>query len=210
MTIVLQQMAVRCEAVLAGHHARAHEQIQMSVTVEITGRHHRSILKEIGERVAYASKVSRAIVQIQSVARLIGRSRKFVAAADHVQVGMPVSVGIEKQRVHVLRNAVCGKIRIDAPSHAAVLLLQHDPPWLPLRAADEQVVQAITIHITNGKGRPFGRQHVRHQRFTIEVVERIFLVYVGKRQLGRHIGKNRFRRRCAERGIRRFTIPPAR
>ena len=164
-------MTLRRQPILLRHHPAANKQIRMSVTVEVAGGNARSILRQCRQRSRGFGEVAGAIVHIQAIAKRIHPAPELVATADNKQVRMPIAVGIEERRVHILTDAVGSEDCAVRHCKRSVLLLHEQSPWLPFCAAGIDVVESVAVHIADGQRRSFGGQQMRHQRLAIHVVE---------------------------------------
>src|SRR5712691_2845414 len=106
--IILQQIACRRDSVLPRHDAAADEQIDVPVTVEISGHHTGTVVTKVGQRSVGSAEIPMAIVQIQPIAQR--RSfPEFVTAAHDVEIEVTVAVGVEKGSIYVFVQTVGAK-----------------------------------------------------------------------------------------------------
>src|SRR6266403_4724423 len=115
---------------------------------------------------------------------------------------MPVSIRVEEDRADVLRDTVFGQQLLVALHEAAILLLEQDCAWLVLGAADEYVVESITVDVRNRHQRTLGREHLRHQRLPVEIDVLVFVMNERKRCPLSDVGEELLRRYSGTTGPR--------
>src|SRR5258708_29695812 len=81
---------------------------------------------------------------------------------------MALSIRIEERGIDALEQTVGRKCGLRAFAERSVALLKKQCARLPLRAADVDVVQPVTVHVADRDRGPLGRQQVRQQRLALE------------------------------------------
>ena len=176
LAVVPQQVAARRGAVLSRDDARADEQVDVAVAVEIAGHHARSVVEERGQRARCLAERAVAVVEVQPVEQRVVLARELVAGAHDVEIEIAIAVGVEERGVHVLGQAVGGDAGLGDRAEGATLLLNEQRTGLPLRAADVHVVEPVAVHVADGERGPLGRQPVRHERLAAVVEELVLAV----------------------------------
>ena len=178
VAVVLEHHAPRIGSVAPRHDAAAHEEIDVAVTVVI-GRHHPRPAVVLGGQAAGGFvETTPSVVQIEPVLERRRECRVFAASANDVEVGVPIAVGNEEHRAQVFRDGILleqppPRIRAHEPP---VPLLDEERPRLPFRAADEEVIEPIAIHVAHSDDRTFGREHLGNQQLPVEIDEVVFVV----------------------------------
>ena len=175
--IILQQIASRRDSVPPRHHAAADEQIDVPVTVEVTGYDAGTVVAEVRQRILGAMEIPVTVVQVQPVAQRRALP-EFVTAAHDVEIEVTVAVGIEEGSIYVFVQTVGAKGGLGRGPETAVRILQEQLTGLPFGAPYVDVVPAIAVDVTDREGRALGREQMGHQRLAAEVEERVLLVLV--------------------------------
>ena len=123
VAVVLEQRALGIGAVVPRHHAPAHEEIDVPVAVVVGRRHARAAHVFGGEAADGLTEVAASVVQVQPVLQRRRPRRELAAAAHDVEVGIPVTVGVEEHGPQVFR---CG-VRLEQ-----LLVRAHKPSVGPL------------------------------------------------------------------------------
>ena len=103
---------------------------------------------------------------------------------------MPVAVGVEKSRAHILGGTVCGEQFFIAAPEASIALLNQHRARLILCSADKDVVQPVAVDVRHCHHRAFGGQHLRHQSLAVEIHVVVLVVHEREGRLARHVGEN--------------------
>src|SRR5260221_9744953 len=84
-------------------------------------------------------------------------------------MGMPISMRVEERGIDAVEQTIGRKCGLRTFAERSVALLKKQCARLPLRAADVDVVQPVTVHVPDGDCRSLRRQQVRQQRLPLEV-----------------------------------------
>ena len=167
-------MTLRRQSVAPGDDARADEQVDVAVAVEVAAAPRTLPFSAIGGSASGASaRCPCAVVEVQPVAQLRSVAPELVAAADDVQVRMPVAVGVEERRVHVLGDAVGGEHGCRrAPGSDRRAAAGTDGPAATSRRRRTGRRARRRRRRRSPSAGPSRREQVRHQRLAIGVEER--------------------------------------
>src|SRR5207248_3508576 len=105
-----------------------------------------------------------SLVDIEPVLQPARAWCELIAAARHIQVRTSVPVGIEEQRPPILELLV-GRpgLTVCGFDEAAVLPLNEQLARDTCRAANEDIIQAVAVHVAHGYGRPLAGRLVRQE-----------------------------------------------
>ena len=106
-----------------------------------------------------------SLVDIEPVLQPARARCELIAAARHIQVRTTVPVGIEEQRPPI-RELLVGRpgLTVCGFDEAAVLPLNEQLARDTCRAANEDVVQAVAVHVAHGNGRALAGRLVWQER----------------------------------------------
>src|SRR5438270_2599478 len=150
MAVSLEQVAAGCNAVLSRDGAPADEQVDAAVLVEVPGDDAGAVVGNSRKCRGIARKMAVAVVDVEAILQRVILTRELVASADHVEIGMSVSVRVEEHGVHVLEQRVAAERRLVARLKRAVRPLEIQNARLPLGAAKIPAVKAVAVDVAAG------------------------------------------------------------
>src|SRR5256714_6116932 len=89
---------------------------------------------------------------------------------------MPVTIGVEEDRVDVFGETVRRDRRLLARPERAVTILNEEPSRLPFGAAGIEVIESIAVHVAHSQRWALSGEQMWDERLPLVVVERVLVV----------------------------------
>lgn len=172
-TVVAQQAARPRLREAARHDARADEQVEIAVAVEVgCADTARAVAKVRQHAVGCARERPLAVVHVQAIAQQLGAFAGFDAAAGDVQVEVAVAIEVEEAGAEILAFGVVAPGAGDGNILAA--REPHQTARLAGGSADPILVATVAVDVADRSARAEARQAVWQQRLQGVVVEVAF------------------------------------
>ena len=172
-SIVSQDIASGRIGVLSWRHSTTHKEVGFAVTVVIANAHGGRAGEHGRQRLGVSLEPAAATIDVEPVLEQRRARRELIPAAGDIQVWQPVPVGIEEHRSPIL---VClvgfPGLPLGGCDKAPVLALDEQHARHTGRTTDEHIVQAVSVHVSNGERGAVPGQHVRQQGLDTVVHER--------------------------------------
>ena len=104
---------------------------------------------------------------------------------------MPVTIGVEEDRVDVFGETVRRDRRLLARPERAVTILNEEPSRLPFGAAGIEVIESIAVHVAHSQRWALSGEQMWDERLLLVVVERVLVVFEIDRNAIDHVAEQR-------------------
>src|SRR2546423_71697 len=110
---------------------------------------------------------------------------------------MPVTIGVEEDRVDVFGETVRRDGRLLARPERAVTILKEESSRLPFGAAGIEVIESIAVHVAHSQRWALSGEQMWDERLPLVVVERVLVVLEIDRHAIGHVAEQRRGQRFA-------------
>ena len=180
--VIAQQHAAFGLGITTGLHARADEQVEVAVEVDVTRSDWPGADTHVRQRISRSARErALTVVGVETITQQFRALPGLDAAAADEQVEVAVAVEVDEHRAHVLAFGIVAP-RARELVEAAAFARAQQGTRLPSSAADEHVIAAVAVDVAECERRAELRQAMRQQRLHRVVVERALAMH--ERQIG--------------------------
>ena len=113
----------------------------------------------------------------------------LIAAGGDDNVRVTVAIEIGKGGIHIFKYTVLSESGHLGGGELPRCVLKVNATGFEFRGADEEIHQTVTVQISRGQRRPFGRNHVGNQRLAVEIDKLVLPVEMPDAVVRGHVGE---------------------
>src|SRR5260221_7642083 len=176
--VVFEEIALGGRRIGAGYNAAADEEVQVPVPVDIHGAYAAAVGEHLWKVGKAGRKMALTVVEVEDVLCRGLAGLQLVAAADDIEVGVAVAVGVKKQRSHVFaRVTIVYRDTAQVQRENAFCVLQEEDALVSDGGADVEVFVTVVVDIPHGDAGTILTELVRDGGLDVVVDDVFFFVF---------------------------------